>query len=113
MSVSHVTTHVLDTSRGRPAAGVAVRLEAQGPGGWHEVGAGVTDEDGRITDLGPAQLPAGSYRLHIDVGAYFRRTQAEGFFASVSLCFSVTDPTQHYHVPLLISPFAVSTYRGS
>jgi 5-hydroxyisourate hydrolase len=113
MSVSHITTHVLDTTRGRPAVGVSVRLEVQEPNGWRGVGSGVTNEDGRILELGPAKLAAGRYRMEVDIGAYYRQAQAESFFTSVTLAFSLTDPEQHYHVPLLISPFAVSTYRGS
>jgi 5-hydroxyisourate hydrolase len=113
MSVSHITTHLLDTTRGQPAAGVSVRLEVQGPNGWREIGSGVTNADGRILDLGPAKLEAGSYRIEVDIGAYYQQTQVESFFTSVRLCFSLTDAAQHYHVPLLISPFALSTYRGS
>jgi 5-hydroxyisourate hydrolase len=113
MSVSHITTHILDTSRGRPAAGIAVRLEVQGSDGWHEIGSDVTNEDGRIMDLGPAKLGAGSYRIAVDIGAYYRQIEMESFFTSVFLCFTLLDPAQHYHVPLLISPFAISTYRGS
>lgn len=113
MNVSQITTHVLDTTRGRPAAGVSVRLEAQGPDGWHEIGAGLTNDDGRIVNLGPARLEAGSYRMEVDIGAYYRKSQVESFFTTVSLSFALSEPAQHYHVPLLISPFAVSTYRGS
>src|SRR5262245_22686693 len=113
MSVSHVTTHILDTTRGRPAAGVSVRLEVQGPDGWREIASAVTDEDGRILNLGPAQLPAGRYRIEADIGAYHQQAQVESFFPWVQLGFTLTDTAQHYHVPLLISPFAVSSYRGS
>lgn len=113
MSVSRITTHILDTARGRPAAGVPARLEVREAGGWREIGSGVTDEDGRITDLGPAELKAGSYRMEIDVGAYHRQSETEAFYSSVCLTFTLADPEQHYHVPLLISPFAISTYRGS
>lgn len=113
MSVSHITTHVLDTTRGQPAVGVSVRLETQGPDGWREIGSGLTNQDGRIQDLGPAKLAAGRYRIEVDIGAYYQRMHVQSFFSSVSLCLSLTDPAQHYHVPLLITPFAVSTYRGS
>jgi 5-hydroxyisourate hydrolase len=113
MSVSHVTTHILDTTRGRPAAGVSVRLEVQAPDAWREIASAVTDEDGRILNLGPARLQPGRYRLEVDVGAYFQQAQVEPFFTSVQLGFTLTDPAQHYHVPLLITPFAVSSYRGS
>jgi 5-hydroxyisourate hydrolase len=110
---SHITTHILDTIRGRPAAGVAVRLEARGPAGWREIGAGVTNDDGRIIDLGPAELPAGSYRIEIDTSAYYRTMAMETFFSSVCLGFTLKNPAEHYHVPFLIGPFAISSYRGS
>ncbi|BDZ63683.1 hydroxyisourate hydrolase [Agromyces mangrovi Wang et al. 2018] len=108
---SHVTSHVLDAGTGRPAAGVGVRLEASDAGTWHEVGAGVTDDDGRVGSLGPAQLPAGRYRVVFDTAAYFGDRPT--FYAEVTIDFLIDDPAQHYHVPLLLSPFAYSTYRGS
>jgi 5-hydroxyisourate hydrolase len=110
---SHITTHILDTTRGRPAVGIAVRLEARGPAGWNEIGSGLTNDDGRIGNLGPARLKVGTYRIAVDIGAYYRTSQIETFFTTVWLAFSLQEPAQHYHVPLLISPFAVSTYRGS
>jgi 5-hydroxyisourate hydrolase len=114
MSVSRITTHILDTTRGRPAAGVSVRLEVQGPdGGWREIGSGVTNDDGRIMDLGPAELPVGNYRIEVDIAAYYLQNETEFFFCSVYLAFTLRNPTQHYHVPLLISPYAISSYRGS
>lgn len=109
--MSAVTTHVLDTSRGRPAAGVAVALEA-GPQ-WTTVATGTTDEDGRIRDLGPEHLRAGDYRLTFDTGEHFARTGADTFFPQVQITFRIADPAQHHHVPLLISPFSYTTYRGS
>lgn len=99
-----MTTHVLDTGRGRPAAGVIVRLVA----GRRLLARGVTDGDGRVSDLGPERVEPGTYQLVFDVAAY----DAEAFFPEVALTFSVTDD-RHHHVPLLISPFACSTYRGS
>src|SRR5947208_187896 len=107
MNDSRISTHILDTARGRPAAGVPARLEVQTAGGWHEIGSGVTDEDGRITDLGPAELNAGNYRMEIDICAYYRQSDSEAFFSSICLTFALPDPGQHYHVPLLISPFAI------
>jgi 5-hydroxyisourate hydrolase len=106
--MSAVTTHVLDTAAGRPAVGIAVRLESWG-GVWRLIGEGVTDTDGRVRELGPDVITAGRYRLTFDTGAYF----AESFFPEVTVTFAVTDPTQHHHVPILLSPFAFSTYRGS
>ena len=110
---SAITTHVLDTALGRPAAGVRVRLEHDGAAGWTKVGDGVTDADGRIKEIGPATATAGNYRLTFDTGAYFGATGRECFFPEVTVTFIVADPTSHYHVPILLSPFSVSTYRGS
>lgn len=106
--MSAVTTHVLDTSAGRPAAGIAVRLEAW-DGAWRPIGDGVTDDDGRVRELGPDRITEGRYRLTFDTGGYF----AETFFPEITVTFTVTDATQHHHVPILLSPFAFSTYRGS
>jgi 5-hydroxyisourate hydrolase len=107
--MSAVTTHVLDTAAGRPAAGIAVRLEVW-DGAWHAIGAGVTDDDGRIRELGPDIVTAGRYRLTFDTETYFA---GGSFFPEVTVTFTVTDPAQHHHVPILLSPFAFSTYRGS
>lgn len=113
MTISHVTTHILDTAAGKPAAGVAVELHARDGGTWRQIATGTTDADGRVKDLGPEQLAAGTYRLTFATGAYFAGIATDTFFPEVSLTFSVTEITEHYHVPLLISPFAFSTYRGS
>jgi 5-hydroxyisourate hydrolase len=113
MSVSHVTTHILDTGTGRPASGVKATLEAKSATGWQEIGSGTTDADGRIKNLGPEQVEAGTYRISFETGSYFGEQGTETFFPSVELTFAVKDPAEHYHVPLLISPFAYSTYRGS
>ncbi|GAA1347289.1 hydroxyisourate hydrolase [Arthrobacter roseus] len=110
---SHITTHVLDTGSGRPAVGVAATLGVRNDAGWSQIAEGITDGDGRIKDLGPEQVDAGDYRIEFQTGAYFGSSDTETFFPTVTLTFSLTDPTQHYHVPLLISPFAYSTYRGS
>ncbi|MEU0535673.1 hydroxyisourate hydrolase [Amycolatopsis tolypomycina] len=105
--MSLVTTHVLDTAAGRPAAGIAVRFEtAEG----ELIAEGRTDDDGRIRDLGPETLAPGSYRLVFDTGAYLGPA---AFFPEVALTFRISDPAAHHHVPLLLSPFAYSTYRGS
>ncbi len=108
-----ITTHVLDTALGRPAAGVAVALEHDGAAGWTAAGAGTTDADGRVRVIGPAQAVAGNYRLTFDTGGYFGADGRECFFPEVTVTFTITDPTSHYHVPILLSPFSVSTYRGS
>ncbi|HEX3789574.1 MAG TPA: hydroxyisourate hydrolase [Pseudonocardiaceae bacterium] len=113
MSRSAITTHVLDTSAGRPAEGVPVRLEYRAADGWRELGAGHTDADGRIGRIGPDRTTAGTHRLTFDTAAYFARDGREAFFPEVSVTFDVPDVEQHYHVPILLSPFAFSTYRGS
>lgn len=110
---STVSTHVLDTAAGRPADGVWVRLEAATEQGWDLLGEGVTDEDGRVAELGPDALGAGVHRLTFGTGGYFARDGRESFFPEVSVTFEIADPDQHYHVPILLAPFAFSTYRGS
>jgi 5-hydroxyisourate hydrolase len=104
-----ITTHVLDTTRGRPAAGIPVTLEFESGGNWSTVGSGATDIDGRVRDLmpGDAKLNTGKYRITFATAAYSK------FYPSVEVSFVVEDPSQHYHIPLLLSPFGYSTYRGS
>lgn len=109
---SFITTHVLDSATGRPAAGVDVLLE-QRDGDWVEVARGTTNDDGRIGDLGPESLPSGTYRITFDTGAYFAHTNTETFYPEVTITFVVDAQEEHYHVPILLSPFAFSTYRGS
>lgn len=109
-----LSTHVLDAVRGRPAAGVEVRLEAVTGEGAVLLATVRTDGDGRVRDGLPAALPAGVYRLTFDTAAYFAdQGIEESFYPEVAVCFAVTDPAAHHHVPLLLSPFAYSTYRGS
>ncbi|HEX6517254.1 MAG TPA: hydroxyisourate hydrolase [Nocardioidaceae bacterium] len=111
--MSAVTTHVLDTALGRPGRGVPVRLERLGGAQGTVLAEAATDDDGRARDLGPDRLDAGTYRLVFDTAAYHAATGQSGFFPEVAITFTLTDPAQHYHVPLLLSPFAYSTYRGS
>ena len=113
--MSAITTHILDVSTGFPARGVPVVLERQTETGWEIVGKGETDDDGRLRDLldSDADLQAGNYRLTFDTGAYFQKQQIEGFYPQVTVAFIVRNTAQHYHVPLLLSPFGYSTYRGS
>ena len=113
MSVSQITTHVLDANQGLPAAGVAVELCVRDGDDWRVLAAGVTDADGRVKNLGPEVVALGEYRLCFDTGAYFAERRIETFFPEVVLGFAVADEGRHYHVPLLLSPFAYSTYRGS
>jgi 5-hydroxyisourate hydrolase len=109
--MSGITTHVLDVAQGRPAAGIAVTLEGFSGGAWRMIGQGVTDGDGRLRTLlaAGAPLDAGEYRLTFDTGVY----NPDGFYPTVSIAFTIRNPGEHYHVPLLLSPFGYSTYRGS
>ena len=114
--MSGITTHVLDTSAGRPALGVPVRLEVRSDAkGWVTLAERVTDGDGRVKDLLAAgsKLDAGTYRLTFGTGAYFAAQGQSTFFPEASVVFEVRDVGQHHHVPLLLSPFGYSTYRGS
>jgi 5-hydroxyisourate hydrolase len=106
--MSTLSTHVLDISLGKPAAGIRVTLMR----GEQTLGEGVTDADGRARDLVP-RLEAGEYRLRFDVEPYFRKSGREGFYKSVTVDFVVRAVVEHYHVPLLLSPYGYSTYRGS
>ena len=110
-----ISTHILDVSRGRPAGRVGVSLERETGGGWTAVGAGATDDDGRCRTLLADGTPpqAGTYRLTFAVDEYFGRTGTEAFYPAVSVQFRVRAGEAHYHVPLLLSPFGYSTYRGS
>ncbi|HEX2569097.1 MAG TPA: hydroxyisourate hydrolase [Polyangia bacterium] len=114
--MSAITTHVLDTSRGCPAEGVKIQLERLEAGGaWHRIGSGATDANGRLRTLipdGQALVP-GVYRIVFDTAAYFATCGVTGFYPEVPVLFHVRDASQHYHVPLLLSPFGYSTYRGS
>jgi 5-hydroxyisourate hydrolase len=113
--MSGITTHVLDTSRGRPASGVPVTLEIQEENGWREIGRAETDRDGRARHLLPtdAALSTGIYRLTFGIETYFQAEGIEGFYPQATIVFHVRDANQHYHVPLLLSPYGYSTYRGS
>jgi 5-hydroxyisourate hydrolase len=113
--MSKITTHVLDVSLGRPAANVPVLLESQsGNGAWTEMARGSTDADGRVKDLSPGKtLAAGIYRLNFDTRAYFAARNIAGLYPQVTIVFETKDPQEHYHIPLLLSPFGYSTYRGS
>jgi 5-hydroxyisourate hydrolase len=107
-----LSTHVLDATTGRPARGVPLRLDGGSGDGWRPLGTGTTDDDGRCRDLVDV-LDAGIYRLVFDTGAWFAATGTTGFYPEVAVVFEVTEPDRHHHVPLLLSPFAYSTYRGS
>ncbi|HSS50372.1 MAG TPA: hydroxyisourate hydrolase [Thermoanaerobaculia bacterium] len=113
--MSGITTHVLDTARGRPASGVPVVLEILSEDGWRELGRAATDDDGRVRQLLPAGSPliGGTHRITFQTETYFMAQAIAGFYPEVSIVFEVRDAAQHYHVPLLLSPFGYSTYRGS
>lgn len=117
---SPITTHVLDTARGRPAANLSVTLSRQSEDDedgehWQQLAERSTDADGRIADLlAPGSLRPGTYRLRFATASYFTSLGIDEFFYPwVELVFTVHDPNQHYHVPLLLAPFGYSTYRGS
>jgi len=113
--MSPITTHVLDTALGKPAAGVSLqltRLEADGT--QHELARAITNADGRVPDLlAPGSLRRGRYRMTFQTGAYFAASQRTSFYPVVEVVFEISAETEHYHIPLLLSPYGYSTYRGS
>ena len=114
--MSPITTHVLDQSRGTPARGVAVQLAIRvEDGSWTELARGETDADGRCRDLLPADqaIRPGVFRLVFATGDYFAGHGVACFFPEVELIFTIANPSQHHHVPLLLGPFGYTTYRGS
>jgi 5-hydroxyisourate hydrolase len=108
--MSFISAHVLDALAGRPAPGVTVRLQTDG---GQTLGTAVTDADGRVGDLGPDVLDPGDYRVVFATGAYFADRGQETFYPRVTVSFTVAAGQSHYHVPLLLSPYAYTTYRGS
>jgi 5-hydroxyisourate hydrolase len=115
MVMSAITTHVLDTARGRPAVGFQVGLQIKSGENWKTLGTELTDANGRCTGLlgDNSILEAGTYRLLFNAGAYYWELHLDTFYSEISIVFEVRDPSAHYHVPLLVSPFGYSTYRGS
>jgi 5-hydroxyisourate hydrolase len=113
--MSGLSTHVLDTALGRPAAGVPLCLEVEEGGSWRELARAATNADGRAAQLLPAGTPlaAATYRLTFDTARYLAARGGEGFYPHVTVVFTVRDAGQHHHVPLLLSPYGYSTYRGS
>jgi 5-hydroxyisourate hydrolase len=109
-----LSTHVLDAAHGTPAPGLRLRLERLGGDGPVALREGATDADGRCPELTEGlELAAGTYRLRFETGEWFARTSTPTFYPVVEVCFDVVDGAAHHHVPLLLSPFAFSTYRGS
>jgi 5-hydroxyisourate hydrolase len=114
--MSTISTHILDTSRGKPANGVAVYLESQNHDeSWAQLAHAWTDDEGRVKPffLLEEPLPEGTYRLVFDTEAYFTALNMDFFYPQVCVVFQIAEAPQHYHIPLLISPFGYSTYRGS
>jgi 5-hydroxyisourate hydrolase len=108
--MSFISAHILDALAGTPASGVAVRLEAQD---GEVLGDAFTDADGRVADLGPDRLEAGEYRVQFATGEYFAGRSQATFYPFVVVNFTVAPDQAHYHVPLLLSPYSYTTYRGS
>ncbi|NKB86686.1 MAG: hydroxyisourate hydrolase [Acidobacteria bacterium] len=113
--MSAITSHILDVSRGRPAANVGVRLDVEVDGEWQQIGDGTTDDDGRVNELLPEHhdLVAGNYRIVFESGDYFAGQDIDSFYPRVEVNFRVGAAREHFHVPLLLSPHGYSTYRGS
>jgi 5-hydroxyisourate hydrolase len=113
--VSQITTHVLDTTRGLPAADLAITLYQQVNGDWQQLASGTTNSDGRIPNLLDQDrvLDGGCYRVHFDTQAYFDRNEEAGFYPYVDIVFTIDGSGAHYHIPLLLTAYGYSTYRGS
>ena len=113
---SPISTHVLDTTRGTPAEGIAVSLEFHtSANDWKKIGTGTTNSDGRLTDLFPDShlFQPGIYRLTFETGKYFNSKGTTAFYPYVEVVFEISDTKRNYHVPLLLNPYGYSTYRGS
>ena len=117
--MSQLTTHILDTTTGKPAQGVTIVLFQQDPvdpitAGWRQIALGTTDQDGRIPNLLPKEvvLEPGMYKMHFATKEYFGKQSVQTFYPYVEITFIITGP-EHYHVPLLLNPFGYSSYRGS
>ncbi|MFT4769006.1 MAG: 5-hydroxyisourate hydrolase [Glaciecola sp.] len=113
--MSQITTHILDTARGQPAQSVPLALYQLNGEDWIELSAGVTNHDGRVAGLldSGRRLPAGTYRMHFSTGEYFSGLGQTVFYPYVDVVFNLDSSGEHYHIPLLLSPFSYSTYRGS
>ena len=112
--MSQLTTHILDTTKGKPAQGVRISLHQQHEEDWKEIGLGTTDNDGRVMDMlkKDALLSLGIYKMRFETGEYFDKQGIQSFYPFVEIIFNIT-AQEHYHIPLLISPHGYSTYRGS
>ena len=112
--MSQLTTHILDTTKGKPAQGVRISLHQQHEEEWKEIGLGTSNNDGRVIDLlkKDALLALGIYKMRFETGEYFDKQGVQSFYPVVEIIFNISSP-EHYHIPLLISPHGYSTYRGS
>lgn len=112
--MSQITTHILDTSIGKPAAGVTIHLQQAHKNGWENIASGITNSDGRIPNLLPEEivLSPGVYTMVFETGPYFEEKKLLAFYPTVRIEFETFDES-HYHIPLLLNPFGYSTYRGS
>ena len=112
--MSQITTHILDTTKGKPAANVTITLLQQAGDNWKEIARGMTNKDGRIADLLPTEMPLelGVYKMKFFTQEYFAQAGTASFYPFVEIVFEVAT-TEHYHVPLLLNPFGYATYRGS
>lgn len=109
-----LSVHILNQQTGKPTAGVEVVLEQKKADGWEKLNSGTTDQDGRIKALWPEKAPAaGDYRVIFKTGDYFKSQQQDTFFPEIPVEFHISKTDEHYHVPLLLSQFGYSTYRGS
>ncbi len=113
--MTQITSHILDTSLGRPANDVPVSLHQQTGDSWLTLGSASTNEDGRISDFGTADtvLAAGVYKITFKLSEYYQRQQTKSFYPYAEVVFEISGDGQHYHVPLLLNPYGYSTYRGS
>ena len=112
--MSQITTHILDTTTGKPAPGVTIILYQHQNGQWKETGKGITNQDGRVTDLLVKDfvLPFGNYKMKFETKEYFDKQMIQTFYPYIEIVFEIKN-IEHYHIPLLLSPFGYSTYRGS
>lgn len=113
MNKSPITTHVLDVSIGKPAVAVHYALEYKTNDTWSTLSVGATDNDGRVQNLCSSPLKEGIYRITFETNEYFQAKGLKSFYPAVNITFEITNKDEHYHVPLLLSPFGYSTYRGS
>ncbi len=111
--MSHISTHILDTSLGKPATGVRIRLEKHTASGWQVLNEAETNADGRIASMADAALPPGRYRLTAEIGEWFRQTGRETLYPMAQIDVTLPRSGDHYHLPFLIAPWGWSTYRGS